>query len=132
MTPESPVSALQSNIPATGQLQRLRWDYILWAAALIVPFAATAFLKFGLAWPCTFKLMTGVPCATCGGTRALAALGHGHLLNALAWNPMVVLALFAFALKPFIRYRPRPSIFWPCFWTLLLANWIYLILFLPR
>ena len=41
---------------------------------------------------CTFKAMTGLPCATCGGTRTLGLLAHGDLAGALAMNPLVALA----------------------------------------
>ena len=42
---------------------------------------------------CIFKLLTGLNCPGCGGTRCLHALVHGDLLQALAFNPLVVLAL---------------------------------------
>ncbi|MES2221635.1 MAG: DUF2752 domain-containing protein [Acidobacteriota bacterium] len=41
-------------------------------------------------------------CPGCGGTRALAALLHGRLLDAMHWNAMVVL-LLPFATMYFAR-----------------------------
>ena len=41
---------------------------------------------------CPLLELTGVPCPTCGGTRALVALAQADVLGALAWNPMVALA----------------------------------------
>lgn len=38
---------------------------------------------------CHLKLLTGVPCATCGTTRALLALHHGKLLTAFRLNPLM-------------------------------------------
>jgi hypothetical protein len=38
---------------------------------------------------CVFRHLTGLPCPTCGGTRATIALATGHPLHALALNPMV-------------------------------------------
>ena len=39
--------------------------------------------------PCLFHHLTGLPCPTCGGTRATLALAAGHPVHALALNPMV-------------------------------------------
>jgi hypothetical protein len=38
---------------------------------------------------CVFKAVTGVPCLTCGTTRALALLARLDLVGALAMNPLV-------------------------------------------
>ena len=49
---------------------------------------------------CPFRALTGLPCLTCGGTRAMAALARGDLQAALSFNPLVsltALALVAFA-----------------------------------
>ena len=37
---------------------------------------------------CVFKLTTGLPCLTCGSTRALARLVHGDLYGAWLMNPL--------------------------------------------
>jgi hypothetical protein len=52
--------------------------------------------------PCVFKGLTGVPCITCGSTRALAALVAGDLGAALRWNPLAVLG--AAALSVYVPY----------------------------
>ena len=44
---------------------------------------------------CPFKMLTGVPCLTCGSNRALSALLHFEPLRALAWNPLVVVTALA-------------------------------------
>jgi hypothetical protein len=41
---------------------------------------------------CVFHALTGRPCPTCGSTRALQALVGGRPLEALALNPLVVVA----------------------------------------
>jgi hypothetical protein len=38
---------------------------------------------------CVFKLVTGWPCLTCGGTRAVVALASGEVSAALRFNPIV-------------------------------------------
>jgi hypothetical protein len=47
---------------------------------------------------CPFHAMTGLYCPGCGTTRALHALVHGDVANALAMNPMFTLTLPLFAL----------------------------------
>jgi hypothetical protein len=39
---------------------------------------------------CPLKAITGLPCVTCGSTRAALALMAGDLRLALRWNPAVV------------------------------------------
>lgn len=41
---------------------------------------------------CPLLEITGVPCPTCGGTRAIAALARGAWREALSWNPGVAVA----------------------------------------
>ena len=40
---------------------------------------------------CLFNLATGLPCMTCGLTRAFHAISHGHLRQALAYHPLSLL-----------------------------------------
>jgi len=47
---------------------------------------------------CGMKLMFGIPCLSCGSTRMTLALLHGHPLDAVAFQPMMLtiyLLLFA-------------------------------------
>src|SRR5687767_2173685 len=39
--------------------------------------------------PCVFRAMTGLLCPGCGSTRALHALLHGHVGEALTLNPFL-------------------------------------------
>ena len=39
--------------------------------------------------PCFFNVFFGIYCPGCGGTRALIALLHGHVLKALWYHPFV-------------------------------------------
>lgn len=45
---------------------------------------------------CPFRVLTGVPCLTCGTTRAAVALFEGRPLAALAANPLAAIAGAAF------------------------------------
>ncbi len=93
--------------------------------------------------PCPFLSLTGQPCPTCFGTRALSALGNGDLIGALVMQPLVTLVvlvvmvwslltfispLFARTLSP-ARLSPAARIITG--WTaaiLFIANWAFLIL----
>ncbi|QKZ12487.1 DUF2752 domain-containing protein [Spirosoma sp. KUDC1026] len=43
--------------------------------------------------PCPFRLLTGLPCPGCGSQRCLHQLLHGHVDEAFALNPLLVLSL---------------------------------------
>lgn len=50
---------------------------------------------------CPAWAILGIPCPTCGGTRAAAAVAAGDLWAALSWNPLVaVLAVLTAASVP--------------------------------
>ena len=102
------------------------WSYPIWSAAADVP--------------CVFRELTGIPCPTCYGTRAMLAATTGRWVAALRFNPAVGLAgigLFVYlpwAAGTVIGGWPRPS--WPPDMTtklvrvggaLVLLNWAYLI-----
>jgi hypothetical protein len=44
---------------------------------------------------CLFRAATGLPCLTCGATRALARLVTGDVAGALAMNPLATAVAFA-------------------------------------
>jgi hypothetical protein len=114
-----------------GGFDRLWW-LVVPPLIILLPLTARFSLQFGIGWPCVFKAVTGIPCPTCGGTRALAALSRLEPWQALHWNPLLTLAVFAALAYPFARVRIPGRIGWPLFWAALLLNWAYLILFLPR
>lgn len=83
--------------------------------------------------PCLFHALTGLYCPGCGSTRALHALLHGDLAQAMAMNPLLVVALPVLALMALnaAGWKPQGSErFWcsigsPKAWLLvLLAYWL--------
>lgn len=51
------------------------------------------FATTGVGVPCPFLALTGWQCPLCGGTRMGAALLHGDVAGAYAFNPVVLVAL---------------------------------------
>ncbi len=47
---------------------------------------------------CTFRALTGLPCPTCGSTRALARLATLDVAGAVAMNPLAALVFALIAL----------------------------------
>lgn len=66
----------------------------LWGPLLAGAFAMLAAAPQALLPPvtCPLRRFTGLPCPTCGGTRALMALRRLDLTGALALNPLVTIA----------------------------------------
>jgi hypothetical protein len=90
---------------------------------------------------CVFKATTGLPCPTCGSTRALGRLAHFDWTGALAMNPLatagfVILAFWALAdlsLLPRGRAlavevgRPLGRVLRFAAMSAFLVNWVYLL-----
>ena len=94
--------------PHTPDLARHAWPSTRWLAITAVGLAALV-AGLGMLWshtpgqsawlpPCLFNSLTGFLCTGCGITRAAHALAHGNLSQAMAMNPLAVLALPAAAL----------------------------------
>lgn len=65
-------------------------DELFWIGltALAVLYQCVLY-KFFPAVPCFFSTFLGIYCPGCGGTRALIALLHGHILQALWYHPFI-------------------------------------------
>lgn len=113
----------------------------VFAVLFALSFLAARFLPVAeLGMPCPFKLLTGLPCATCGMTHAFVHLARGDLAGALVASPFgVLLAVggWGFAVADFARLLlalPLPSIeaetgrrFALAGLAALLANWAFLV-----
>jgi hypothetical protein len=92
---------------------------------------------------CVFKGLTGIPCLTCGSTRSVVHLSHGHLLSAFTLNPLTTLSLisavlfFIYGLMSAACDLPRISFLFTDkeknimragVVMLLLVQWVYLII----
>ncbi len=119
------------------------------AGLLVLAFAARFVIEQQLPVPrCVLREFTGVPCPTCGGTRSLAALAELDIATALAMNPLVFLASGAVLLlaadQLIARSRNHSTILakasaalpaawlWATLAAVVVSNWVYLCLTLPR
>ena len=63
--------------------------------------------------PCTFLLLTGIPCPSCGLTTSFAHAAHLHFLNSFLAQPFGLLAFGLTVLSiPFTLYLLRRRITW--------------------
>jgi hypothetical protein len=104
----------------------LAWGYPLWGGALHLL--------------CPLRELTGIPCPTCFGTRALVAAAGGQWLAAIRYNPLVASAGFGlmvyvpWAVAATVAGWPRPSFApdairraAPLAGALVFLNWVYLL-----
>jgi hypothetical protein len=90
---------------------------------------------------CTFQQITGLPCPSCGATRAGIFLGNFELLNSILENPLyfiLYIALFLYGTNSFIGavfgknihiqfQKLSRKIIYFIIITAIGANWLYLI-----
>lgn len=90
---------------------------------------------------CFVKHFTGLPCPTCGSTRAVIAYSEGEFWDGFLFNPLLtILAVFSMGWGGWYLYRRRtggktPSLFEGSNlrllrWGLVIGivlNWVYLI-----
>ncbi|MCS7253307.1 MAG: DUF2752 domain-containing protein [Armatimonadota bacterium] len=60
-------------------------------------------------WPCMFYQLTGLPCSSCGMTRALFAAANGRFKEAFAWHPFGLI-LFAAAFGAAVLFALEAAI----------------------
>ena len=110
-------------------------------AVLLIGLALAVLQRRGISI-CLFHRLTGLPCFTCGSTRAAAALLSGHPVQALRLQPLATLAGLALgaaaafhafgviALRRVVWVRLQPNE-WRAVGLAALAlgvlNWLYLV-----
>jgi hypothetical protein len=90
---------------------------------------------------CPLFEIAGLPCVTCGATRAFAAAAAGEWLDALAWNPLAGVGAMALMFwlptsvlvtSGWVRAPAVPTRLPMCLRLavplLLAANWVYLLM----
>lgn len=82
----------------------------MWLALAAALFFAIVLYRFppeeyGFYPRCPVYALTGWECPGCGMTRALAAFLHGHLAEAVRWNPLVLVVVTGFLAWVFATYR---------------------------
>jgi len=108
------------------------WTVLVGAFVLLKPAGSDATL-------CVFRNVTGLPCPTCGSSRAALAVVQGRPLEAIAFNPFVTVAgalaitwlavRVGFGRRIEIDLAPRYlMLVWVVIGALLGANWVYVIL----
>ena len=88
---------------------------LVWLSVSLGSFAIAAlWFTLRLPWPrCIFHDLTGLPCLTCGATRAAIQFCHGNFVGAWKWNPLVFAGLCAisvfdvYAALVLVTRRPR-------------------------
>lgn len=50
---------------------------------------------------CIIKQASGIPCPSCGSTRAVESLLHGNLIESLQWNPLGLAISAILLISPF-------------------------------
>ena len=85
------------------ELHRLRpgeLDHeVIWLSVTVLSGAmALGWLSVHLPWPqCTFRGLFGIPCLTCGSTRAALAFFGGDFMGAWDFNPLATVAFGSIA-----------------------------------
>jgi hypothetical protein len=118
---------------------------LIWCLPLVFLLGGAALVSYGIvsfSYPCLFHRITGIPCFTCGTTRALLSLIRLDIISALKTNPFITMFFLAWIL--FFIYSgvaailnlPKVSlglskkeikIVLAVFISLFLINWLYLI-----
>jgi hypothetical protein len=137
-----------ASLPTPAQASRP-----LEVSVILLPIFLSGFLLARFAAPlfkflpaCTFRQVAGVPCPSCGATRAGLALAQGDLIAALSYNPLFVIGLgilFGWSVyrvfqiwsgkaissrlvKKSTKFKIRQRLRWLAAGAIVL-NWLYLI-----
>lgn len=126
-----------SRLVARGVSSLVILAALVWGT-LVVAVLAISRITGNEVYTCTFRRVTGYPCATCGGTRAAERLLRGDLFGAIALNPLAtavvigtpLLLLWWIAVPPPITPRKRRVPMWAAVLIvvgIVGANWAYVL-----
>jgi hypothetical protein len=86
-------SSPQSNV---ANVRDSGFERLLLAVGLVAAASAWLFTRLGLSSPsCLFRDLSGYPCPSCGGTRAVRAMVTGDFQGAFLLNPLAVLLILS-------------------------------------
>ena len=92
----------------SAKRRRISRALILWSlSALVFLLLRLLYLRFGLGIPCPLYTITGLLCPGCGTFRAIGALVHAAVWQAIRYNALAVVLLPALAIlciRDTIRY----------------------------
>ena len=105
------------------------------AVALVGTVAAAVNLyRFTVGSGCFWLAWTGLPCPTCGMTRATVSFVFGRFTEAFAYHPLFwvpyAMALLGMICIPMKRWRKRAVYGIICLAALFIATWIVRVAFL--
>ena len=118
---------------------------IIWSSVTLLAVLAGLLIFWlpGLVAACPLKALTGLPCCSCGATRAFLALVKGDALGALRLNPLFTLiymgaaayAVYGFTvvalglrrIRISITSRPAAIALWAAIPVAVVVNWAYLV-----
>lgn len=88
----------------------LRWAILVLIVAVLALFYIVNPTTSLFIPKCPFKLITGWQCAGCGFQRALHAVLHGHIAEAISYNLFLIYSLPYFLLILFTEYVARGTL----------------------
>lgn len=121
-------------------------NYELIFGVLVIPITTLFYIALSHLPPqlipiCRFHAITGLPCPTCGATRAMQLLSTGNIIQALLMQPLIttfailsaIYSLYSFIVTLGHRPRIRPinvtkkdKKYILITTTLIILNWVYL------
>ncbi len=128
-----------SRLSSSGKGEPSRKTYDFLAGAIVGAFIVLAYV-FGITI-CPLRRLTGIPCPTCGSTRAFVLLLKGDVSGAVSLQPLISLAMLVCPLlytlslailgvrrtQTVIAGASRNRLFWFTVVCAALLNWAYMI-----
>jgi len=115
---------------------------IIYGAIAIIALCAVWLLPvLSIAPSCAFKMLTGIPCPTCGSTRSVVHLANGDIFAAFMMNPLMTasflisILFFLYGIIALLLNLPRSKFLLTkkegaaarfCAVALLIVQWVYL------